>query len=103
MAKRLHEPARTCVGCRGEAGKSGLIRVVRRSEGGVAVDRTGHAEGRGAYVHEDTRCIELARKRRSLERALKGSIEPDLWTELLSSPLRGAISRSEPTRARPQG
>jgi uncharacterized protein len=89
MAKSRHEPVRTCVGCRGEAGKTALIRVVRRSEGGVAVDRTGHAEGRGAYVHNDPGCIDLARKRKSLERALKGSIQPELWTELSPLPSRG--------------
>jgi len=89
MAKRLHEPARTCVGCRGEAGKAGLIRVVRGPDGGAAVDRTGHAEGRGAYLHDDQECISLARKKRSLERALKGSIRPELWEELSRLPFRG--------------
>jgi predicted RNA-binding protein YlxR (DUF448 family) len=83
MAKRLHEPARTCVGCRVEAGKAGLIRVVRRAEGGGTIDRTGHAPGRGAYVHDDPECIGLARKRRSLDRALKTAIQPELWTELV--------------------
>jgi len=89
MAKRLHEPARTCVGCRGEAGKAGLIRVVRRPDGSAAVDRNGRAEGRGAYVHNDPECIALARKRRSLERALKGSIRSELWAELSHLPFRG--------------
>ena len=83
MAKPRGEPARTCVGCRGEAGKASLIRIVRVAEGGAAVDRTGHAEGRGAYVHNDQECINLARKKKSLERALKGSIQPELWSELL--------------------
>jgi predicted RNA-binding protein YlxR (DUF448 family) len=103
MAKSRREPVRTCVGCRREAGKAGLIRIVRVAGGSAAIDKTGHAAGRGAYVHKDAVCINLARKRKSLERALKGSIEPELWTELLPSPRRGAISRSEPPRARPQG
>ncbi|HXN77261.1 MAG TPA: YlxR family protein [Candidatus Dormibacteraeota bacterium] len=89
MPKSRHEPVRTCVGCRAEAGKGVLIRVVRVTGGGAAVDQTGHAEGRGAYIHDDPSCVELARKRRSLERALRGSIQPELWTELLSSPPRG--------------
>jgi predicted RNA-binding protein YlxR (DUF448 family) len=89
MAKRLHEPARTCVGCRGEAAKAGLIRIVRGPEGVVAVDKTGHAEGRGAYVHNDPECMNLARKKKSLERALKGSIRPVLWEELSRLPFRG--------------
>ena len=82
MAKSRHEPVRTCVGCRDEAGKAALIRIVRMAGGGAAVDRTAEAAGRGAYVHEDTRCIELARKKRSLDRALRTSIQPELWSEL---------------------
>jgi predicted RNA-binding protein YlxR (DUF448 family) len=82
MAKSRHEPVRTCVGCRGEAGKTGLIRVVRSATGGAAIDRTGHAVGRGAYVHEDPACIGLARKKKSLDRALKTPIQPELWLEL---------------------
>jgi predicted RNA-binding protein YlxR (DUF448 family) len=73
---------RTCTGCREEAGKGSLIRVVRRAEGGAAIDRTGRASGRGAYVHDDPRCLELARKKRSLDRALHTSIQPELWSEL---------------------
>jgi hypothetical protein len=83
MAKSRHEPVRTCVGCRGEAGKAGLIRVVRRAEGGAAIDPTGAAAGRGAYVHAETACVELARKRKGLDRALKTQIQPELWTELI--------------------
>jgi uncharacterized protein len=81
MAKSRHEPVRTCVGCRREAGKAALIRVVRGPEGGAAIDRTGRAAGRGAYVHEDPSCIDLARKRKALERALRTAIQPEVWSE----------------------
>ena len=83
MAKPRHEAVRTCVGCRGEAGKSGLIRVVRMTEGGAAIDPTGSAAGRGAYIHADATCIDLARKRRALDRALKTTIQPETWSQLL--------------------
>jgi predicted RNA-binding protein YlxR (DUF448 family) len=83
MTKPLREPARTCMGCRGEAGKRGLIRIVRRAEGGAMVDSTGRATGRGAYLHDDPACIELARKRRALDRALRTTIQPELWSELV--------------------
>ncbi len=89
MAKSRHEPARTCVGCRGEAGKAALIRIVRGPDGVATVDKPGHAEGRGAYLHSDAGCINQARKRKSLERALKGSIQPELWRELSHLPLGG--------------
>lgn len=77
-----NKPVRTCVGCREEAGKRSLIRLVRRPEGGAKVDPTGHASGRGAYLHADPGCVELARKRRALGRALSTTIQADLWSEL---------------------
>ncbi len=79
---RQREPTRTCVGCRGEAGKRGLIRLTRRAGGGADVDTTGGAEGRGAYLHDDPACIENARKRHALDRALRTTIQPELWSEL---------------------
>ncbi|HEY5034391.1 MAG TPA: YlxR family protein [Candidatus Dormibacteraeota bacterium] len=78
------EPVRTCVACREEAGKGAFVRVVRRPDGTAAVDRTGRAPGRGAYLHSDGACIETARKRRALERSLKASIGPEVWAELVT-------------------
>ena len=86
LSNRRREPVRTCVACRLEAGKSGLVRIVRRADGSAAVDRTGHASGRGAYVHADGACIEVACKRRALERSLKAVVSPELWSEVIGSP-----------------
>jgi predicted RNA-binding protein YlxR (DUF448 family) len=82
LSKPRHEPVRTCIACRAEAGKHALVRIVRRAEGGVAVDRSGHAAGRGAYLHADAACMETARKRKALERALKTFVDPEVWGEL---------------------
>ena len=73
---------RTCVACRQEAGKGALIRVVRGPDGSAAVDPTGHAPGRGAYLHRNQACLEIARKRRQLERSLGAAVPPELWSEL---------------------
>jgi predicted RNA-binding protein YlxR (DUF448 family) len=78
----MAKPVRTCVACREEAGKYELIRIVRPPEGAVVVDRTGRAPGRGAYLHDTAECIELARKRHALDRALRASIQPEVWLEL---------------------
>ena len=72
MPRTGHEPARTCVGCRLEAGKRALVRFIRNAEGVVVEDPTGRAPGRGAYLHDDPACRELASRKRSLERALRG-------------------------------
>ena len=83
-----HEPVRTCVACRQEAGKGSLVRVVRRADGAVAVDVTGRAQGRGAYLHRDPSCLEIARKKKALDRALRAVVTPECWAEIESSPLR---------------
>jgi uncharacterized protein len=77
-----HEAVRTCVGCRQEAGKLALIRLVRRAGGGARTDPENKAPGRGAYLHREATCIEQARKKGTLERALRTPIQSELWTEL---------------------
>jgi predicted RNA-binding protein YlxR (DUF448 family) len=67
-----------CVGCRQTAAQSSLIRL-RKSPEGIVV---GPGPGRGAYLHPDPGCIEQARKRRGLERALRGQVEEEVWTVL---------------------
>jgi predicted RNA-binding protein YlxR (DUF448 family) len=76
------EPVRTCVACRQEANKKNLVRVVRYASGGAAVDLTGRAPGRGAYLHRDRACLEIARKKKALDRALRASVSAEVWAEL---------------------
>jgi hypothetical protein len=73
---------RTCVACRQEGGKRDLVRVVRSPGGGVALDPTGRAPGRGAYLHASPECVEMARKKRALDRALGAIVQPEVWSEL---------------------
>ncbi len=86
-------PLRTCVGCRVRASKSDLLRVVAVENGTgttmVAVltpDRHGRLPGRGAYLHLDLRCLDLAERRRVFSRALRlpGSLDSTVlrrWVE----------------------
>ena len=85
MPNRRHEPVRTCVGCREEAGKRGLIRLVRGPDGAVSADPTGRAHGRGAYLHPDPACLDAARRRHALERALRAEVPAALWEELTTA------------------
>lgn len=71
-------PVRTCVGCRVRTGKSDLLRVVAVADGtdaqgarSLALDRRGRLPGRGAYLHPDLRCLDLAERRRAFPRALR--------------------------------
>ncbi len=69
-ATRLPGPVRTCVGCRERAAKSELLRVVA-VEGALAPDPASRLPGRGASVHPDPRCVDLAERRKAFGRALR--------------------------------
>ncbi len=75
-------PTRTCVSCRTSREKRALLRVVRTPQGGIIIDPTGRANGRGAYVCRDEACIERATGRGGLGRALETSIPAGLRHEL---------------------
>ena len=73
---------RTCCGCRSTSGKAGLIRIVRTPEGTVILDRTGRANGRGAYIHADAVCLEKARKTKAPDRSLKCTVPEEIYREI---------------------
>ncbi|MBA3619611.1 MAG: YlxR family protein [Actinomycetota bacterium] len=67
-------PQRTCVGCKARAAKSELLRVVVTTGGEVPTcvpDPSGRLAGRGASVHRDPQCLDLAERRRAFSRALR--------------------------------
>ncbi len=69
--RHKHVPQRTCLACRMADAKRALLRLVRTSDGRVAIDPTGKRNGRGAYLCFNRACWELALRRRSIERALR--------------------------------
>ncbi len=80
-------PQRTCIGCREKKDKKDLIRIVKNKEGIITLDRTGKANGRGAYICDNIQCLEKAIKTKALERTFEMSISEDVYNEL-----RGVIS-----------
>jgi len=58
------------------------VRIVRVTPDLVEVDVTGRKNGRGAYICPAQECWHLAQRKRSLNRALEMSVQPDNWTEL---------------------
>ncbi len=61
---------RTCVGCGTRAIKSDLLRVVA-VDGQIVADPAARRPGRGAYLHPSLDCVERARRRRAIPRALR--------------------------------
>ena len=58
------------------------MRVVRRPDGSVLLDRDGRQEGRGAYLCADGACWAQALRRSALERALRTALPAELKTRL---------------------
>ncbi len=48
----------------------------------VRPDATGRAPGRGAYLHRAPECVETARRRGALSRALKAPVPDTVWEAL---------------------
>lgn len=64
---------RTCIGCRRRADADELIRFVvdADSPGAIRVDRWRRLAGRGAHLHPTEACLEAAKRRRAISRALR--------------------------------
>ena len=77
---------RKCVGCGERRTKKELVRVVKTPEGDIILDRTGRANGRGAYICPSTDCLSKAVRSRGLERSLGVRI-PEEITETLRKEL----------------
>ena len=82
--KQKKIPMRMCVGCREMKPKAELMRVVKPQDGDCAIDRTGKAPGRGAYVCESAECLKKAQKTKALERALEAKIDDAVFEQLAS-------------------
>ncbi|HVF05764.1 MAG TPA: YlxR family protein [Frankiaceae bacterium] len=59
------------MGCRTRAAKFELLRVVARADGTLVVDSRGRLPGRGAHIHPDPACVDLAERRKAFPRALR--------------------------------
>jgi hypothetical protein len=88
-------PIRTCIGCRKTAEAAELLRVVvARAASGTSADTSPvlvvpdpdrSAPGRGAWLHPDAECAQLALRRRAFARALRvpGPVDPSAVIDLL--------------------
>jgi uncharacterized protein len=116
-------PIRTCIGCRGRAAAAELLRVVvapdvigkvatalrapeARTPGEllgsgpaalpVVPDPRRCIAGRGAWLHLDVRCVELAERRRAFARALRvsGPVDPTPVCEYVAQAALGTTTPS---------
>lgn len=75
-------PMRKCLVSQKQFPKKELTRIVRLSDGTVAIDETGKMNGRGAYISMDPKLVEKAKKERVFEKALQVEIDAVFYDEL---------------------
>ena len=80
MARKI--PLRKCIGCGEMKNKKELIRVVRTKDDEWFIDKTGKANGRGAYLCDQYECLEMAIKSKGLERSFKTKIPNEIYESI---------------------
>lgn len=85
MNKTKKVPLRKCVGCSESKPKKELIRIVKNKEQEVFIDETGKANGRGAYVCKDIKCLDKAIKTKAIYKALGKDLTEDTIESLRQS------------------
>ncbi|PTX58621.1 hypothetical protein C8P63_11519 [Melghirimyces profundicolus] len=80
--KKRKTPMRKCVASQELYPKKDLIRVVRTPENEIEIDPTGKKSGRGAYICAKEEYVELAKKKRALDRALKTKVGEEVYQRL---------------------
>lgn len=78
------------MGCNAQKNKKDLIRIVKNKEGKISIDRTGKAQGRGAYICDDIECLNKVIKSKRLEKVLDIKISDEIYENL-----RGVIIDKE--------
>jgi predicted RNA-binding protein YlxR (DUF448 family) len=63
--------------------KKELVRVVKSPEGVISLDRSGKANGRGAYICHNAECYKKAIKARRLEKAFSMQIPENVSEAIL--------------------
>ncbi len=78
-------PMRKCVATQEQLPKQELLRIVKTPEKSVEVDTTGKLNGRGAYLKKSLEALEVAKKRRALQRALETDISDEVFEKIEKS------------------
>ena len=75
-------PQRSCIGCNTKKDKKDLIRIVKNKDGNISIDKTGKANGRGAYICNNVECLEKAIKSKRLEKTFEEKIDSEIYENL---------------------
>jgi uncharacterized protein len=84
---------RRCVACRSLSDRRQLWRVIRRAGGGIVLDQ---GMGRSAYLCQRLSCLEEARRRRRLQKALRCPVEESVLDALMQRLSNEALRPTPP-------
>ena len=76
---------RRCVSCREIRHKSEFLRIVKNPAGEIALDFTGKAPGRGAYLCKTEKCAADNLKRRKLDKPFKTKVPAEIYNEICAA------------------
>ncbi len=75
-------PLRMCIVCKEMKPKNELLRIVRNPEGEFLFDKSGKANGRGAYICAEGDCVERCLKKKLLNKAFKSNLDESVYAKL---------------------
>ena len=79
MEKKV--PIRTCIVCRTALPKKELNRIVKSGEE-IFFDKTGRANGRGAYVCSNPECMKKLKKQKVLNKVFACQVEDEVYDKI---------------------
>lgn len=80
MEKKV--PIRTCIVCRSALPKKELNRIVKSGDQ-FFFDKTGRANGRGAYICDNPECVKKLKKQKTLNRVFLCEIQEEVYDKIL--------------------
>lgn len=75
---------RTCVATRQILNVKDLFRIVKTPSGLILIEKDKHIEGRGAYISKNIDAINLAKKKKMLNKALRTNVPEEIYDQLIA-------------------
>lgn len=83
MNKPKKVPLRKCVATNEQYPKKEMFRIVRTPLGSIEIDEVGKMNGRGAYLSKTKKAIEIAKKKKILDKHLEAIVPDEIYERLL--------------------
>ena len=83
MNKPKKIPLRKCVATSEQYPKKEMFRIVRTPLGSIEIDEVGKMNGRGAYLSKTKKAIEIAKKKKILDKHLEVAVPDEIYERLL--------------------